>query len=126
MKKALKVIGKILLVLLAVLAIAVVGIFIWHRIMLEKEETLLEHPLGQLIEVDGHNMCVYTEGEGEHTLLFLSGSVPERSHSGVTPRASQIGIIFSDNGFVFFFFHSLIVLGNIPVFSENAFWLIDN
>ena len=74
MKKALKVIGKILLVLLAVIVIAVVAIFIWHRIMLEKEKPLLEHPIGQLIEVDGHNMCVYTEGEGKHTLLFLSGS----------------------------------------------------
>ncbi len=74
MKKALKTIGIIILALLALLVIAVAGIFIWHRIMLEKEKPLLEHPLGQLIEVDGHNMCVYTEGEGKHTLLFLSGS----------------------------------------------------
>ena len=74
MKKVLKTIGKIILVLLALIVILVAGLFIWHRIMLAKEEPLLEQPIGQLIEVDGHNMCVYTEGEGEHTLLFLSGS----------------------------------------------------
>ena len=74
MKKPLKKIGKCILVLLAVVIIAIAFVFIRHRIMLKQEESLLEQPLGQLIEVDGHNMCVYTEGEGKHTLLFLSGS----------------------------------------------------
>lgn len=74
MKKLLKTLGIIILALLALMFIAVAALFIWHRIMLTKEEPLLEQPLGQLIEVDGHNMCVYAEGEGEHTLLFLSGS----------------------------------------------------
>lgn len=27
-----------------------------------------------MVEIDGHNMCIYNEGEGEHTLVFLSGS----------------------------------------------------
>lgn len=74
MKRFLKTIGKIFLFLLALLVFAVAVLFIGHRIMLANEEPLLEKPIGQLIEVDGHNMCVYTEGEGEHTLLFLSGS----------------------------------------------------
>ena len=74
MKKAFKAIGKIFLALLAVIIIALVSVFIWHRIMLKQEESLLKQPLGQLVEVDGHNMCVYKEGEGLHTLLFLSGS----------------------------------------------------
>ena len=30
-------------------------------------------PLGELVEVDGHNMSIYVEGEGNHTLVFLSG-----------------------------------------------------
>ena len=34
----------------------------------------MEQLIGQLAEVDGHNMCVYEEGRGPHTLLFLSGS----------------------------------------------------
>lgn len=74
MKKFLKTIGRIIFALLALLVFAVAVLFIGHRIMLEKEKPLLEQPIGRLIEVDGHNMCVYTEGEGEHTLLFLSGS----------------------------------------------------
>jgi pimeloyl-ACP methyl ester carboxylesterase len=74
MKKVLKAIGRVIFALLALLVFAVVVLFIGHRIMLENEKPLLEKPIGRLIEVDGHNMCVYTEGEGEHTLLFLSGS----------------------------------------------------
>lgn len=74
MKKVLKIFGKIIIVFLALILIAVAALFIWHRIMLKREEPMLEQPLGQLVEVDGHNMCVYSEGEGEHTLLFLSGS----------------------------------------------------
>ncbi len=74
MKKVLKIIGKTILALLALVVIAVALVFIWHRIMLKQEEALLEQPLGQLVEIDGHNMCVYTKGEGQHTLLFLSGS----------------------------------------------------
>ena len=74
MKKVLKAIGIVILVLLAVIVITLAAVFIWHRIKLVQEEPMLAQPIGQLVEVDGHNMCVYTEGEGEHTLLFLSGS----------------------------------------------------
>ena len=74
MKKFFKFIGKALLVLLIVLVLALAVIFIYNRIKMKQEEPLLAEPLGQLIEVDGHNMCIYTEGEGDHTLLFLSGS----------------------------------------------------
>lgn len=74
MKKVLKIVGIIILVLLLVIVLALAAIYIYHRIKLKEEEPLLEMPLGQMVEVDGHNMCVYSEGEGEHTLLFLSGS----------------------------------------------------
>lgn len=30
-------------------------------------------PLGELVEVNGHNMSVYTEGSGDKTLVFMSG-----------------------------------------------------
>lgn len=30
-------------------------------------------PLGKIVEVNGHNMSVYIEGEGDKTLVFLSG-----------------------------------------------------
>lgn len=74
MKKALKNVGKVLLVLIIVLAVFVGSVYVYNRIMLNKEEPLMEKPIGQYVEVDGHKMNIYTEGEGDHTLLFLSGS----------------------------------------------------
>lgn len=46
---------------------------LFHQIMLKVEEPL-RAPLGQVVEVDGHKMSVYTEGTGDKTLVFLSGS----------------------------------------------------
>lgn len=43
-----------------------------HKIQLSKEEELFV-PTGQLVEVNGHQMHVYTEGSGEETLVFMSG-----------------------------------------------------
>ncbi len=74
MKKALKIAGKISLGLLAALLVVLAIVFVYNKIMLKKEAHLFEQPLGKMIEVDGHNMCVYTEGDGEHTIVFLSGS----------------------------------------------------
>ena len=74
MKKAFKMLGKILLALILVLAVSLFAVFVYNKIKMKQEEPLLEKPLGQMIEVDGHSMCIHEEGEGEHTLLFLSGS----------------------------------------------------
>lgn len=73
MKKALKITGKILLGILILLLVFLLAVFIYHRIMLHKEKPLLE-PLGQMVEVDGNNMSIYTEGEGSHTLVIMSGA----------------------------------------------------
>ena len=73
MKKALKVAGKVLLILLILLILFITGLFTVNKVMLAREAPL-RAPLGQTVEIDGHNMCVYTEGEGEHILVFLSGS----------------------------------------------------
>lgn len=73
MKKVLKTIGKVLLGLLALLVVFLIGMTIYNQIMLKKNIALYETPLGQMVEVDGHNMSVYTEGEGDHTIVFLSG-----------------------------------------------------
>ena len=74
MKKVFKILGKIILALVVVLAISLLTVYFYNRIKMKQEEPLLENPLGQMVEVDGHKMCVYEEGEGKHTLLFLSGS----------------------------------------------------
>lgn len=60
-------------IILGALTLIMAGIFINHKIRLNSEEELLT-PLGKLVEVDGHKMSVYTEGDGETTLVFMSGS----------------------------------------------------
>ena len=56
------------------LASALAATFAYNKVMLAEEAGMLEHPLGQMVEVDGHRMCVYVHGEGPRTLVFLSGS----------------------------------------------------
>ena len=73
MKKALRTIGRILLGLLLLLVIFLTVLFLYNRMMLDREEPL-RVPLGRMVKIDGHDMCIYTEGEGEHTIVFLSGS----------------------------------------------------
>ena len=73
MKKAFKIAGKVLLGLLILIAAFLLIMTIYNQIMFRKNKALYETPLGQLVEVDGHNMSLYTEGEGEHTIVFLSG-----------------------------------------------------
>ncbi len=68
-----KKVKKILLILLGIVAVFLLFTFVRHRIMLKQEEDLVK-PVGQMIDVDGHKMCVYTEGEGDTTLVFMSGS----------------------------------------------------
>ena len=72
MKRKLKMVLKVILTILTVLCVLLLAAFINHRIKIKNEASLLE-PMGQLVEVDGKNMCIYTEGEGEETIVFLSG-----------------------------------------------------
>ena len=71
MKKA-KVIMKVVIIIFMVLIVALVAIYINHRIQLNKEEEL-KTPLGKIVEVDGHKMSVYIEGNGDQTIVFMSG-----------------------------------------------------
>ncbi|WP_297957328.1 alpha/beta fold hydrolase [uncultured Ruminococcus sp.] len=73
MKKALKIFGKIMLGIVVLFALFLIVMTIYNQIMLRKNKDLYETPLGQLVEVDGHNMSIYTEGQGDHTLVFMSG-----------------------------------------------------
>lgn len=63
---------KLVLIVLSIIVILFLAIFINHKIQLKKESELLT-PIGQLVEVDGHKMNIYIEGEGEQTIVFLSG-----------------------------------------------------
>ena len=63
---------KVIFIIVAVIVLFIIVSFIRHKICSFRERKLLT-PLGKLVEVNGHNMSVYTEGEGDKTLVFLSG-----------------------------------------------------
>lgn len=71
MKRTKKVV-RVVVAIVVILAVLLLSIYINHRIHLNMESAL-RLPLGEIVEVDGHNMSVYIEGEGETTLVFLSG-----------------------------------------------------
>lgn len=73
MKKAIKVCVRIVVAVICLLVIFFLGIFVYHRVMLKRELPLTTEPIGTMTEVDGGMMCVYTEGSGEHTIVFMSG-----------------------------------------------------
>lgn len=72
MKKTLKTAGKALLALGLLLTVFLLAVFAYHRVKMKSEKALFK-PLGQVVEVDGHTMSLYVAGEGEKTLVFLSG-----------------------------------------------------
>ena len=63
---------KIIFIVLAAMLIVLLGIYINHQVHL-KAEAQLRLPLGQMVEVDGHNMSIYVEGTGDLSLVFMSG-----------------------------------------------------
>lgn len=73
MKKVLNKTLKVVLIIIAIIVLFVVVSFVRHKICSSNEKDLLT-PLGELVEVNGHNMSVYTEGSGDKTLVFMSGS----------------------------------------------------
>ena len=63
---------KVIIFLLVAFIVVLVAIYINHRVQLNKEEEL-RIPLGKLVEVDGHQMSIYVEGDGDKTIVFMSG-----------------------------------------------------
>ena len=63
---------KIILITATIIILLMVISFAHNKICSSKEKELLV-PLGELVEVNGHNMSIYTEGEGDKTLVFMSG-----------------------------------------------------
>lgn len=64
--------AKILFVIFIVIAAITLISFINHKIHSSQEKSLLA-PLGNMIEVNGHKMSIYSTGEGDKTLVFMSG-----------------------------------------------------
>lgn len=72
MKKGVKKIGIIIGIIIGLLIITIGISFINHKIQLSKEDGIFIHN-GKIVEVNGHEMHVYTEGYGNDTLVFMSG-----------------------------------------------------
>ena len=71
-KRTLRKLLKVVLIIAAIIILFVITSLVRHKICSSREKDLLT-PLGELVEVNGHNMNIYTEGEGDKTLVFLSG-----------------------------------------------------
>lgn len=73
MKKKKHIFRKVVLCILGLLAVFLLFSFIRHRVLLEGEKDLLT-PSGQMVDVDGHKMHVYSVGEGDKTLVLMAAS----------------------------------------------------
>lgn len=72
-KNPFKVIGLVLLVLIVICALFIAGLHFYDKSSLKKESELI-HQKGQLVEIDGKKMNIYTEGSGDKTLVFMAGA----------------------------------------------------
>ena len=72
MIRVLKVIGRLLLGILAVFLAFLIIVKIWNEIAMSHEKELLEDHPGEFVEIDGRNMNIYVEGDGDHTIVFMS------------------------------------------------------
>ena len=63
---------KTVLIIMIVIVAFLILVYVNHRVQSKKEEKTLT-PMGQLVTVDGPDMCVYSGGTGDVTLVFLSG-----------------------------------------------------
>ena len=70
--KILKKAAKVLLIITGVIAVALLICYINHSVRLAKEAKAIS-VMGTPVTVDGHTMNVYSEGDGEVTLVFMSG-----------------------------------------------------
>lgn len=73
LKKIIKFFGIALLSIVILITIFLFGVKIWNHVAMKGEEEMLAQHPGTCVEVDGHNMNLYIEGEGDHTLVFMSG-----------------------------------------------------
>ncbi|MFC9540303.1 alpha/beta fold hydrolase [Lysinibacillus sp. NPDC056959] len=59
-------------IITVILLVIIATSYIIHQKQLSKEDQLFT-PTGKMVEVNGHKMHVYIEGDGEDTLVFMSG-----------------------------------------------------
>lgn len=72
MKNIFKRIGMVIVGFFAIILLSIGVSFINHQMNLSREDALFI-PNGRMVEVNEHSMHVYSEGEGDVTLVFMSG-----------------------------------------------------
>ncbi len=72
MKKAVKYLGAFMGSVIAIVIVLLLISYVNHLVQLSKEDELVI-PNGQMVEVNGYEMHVYEEGDGDQTLVFMSG-----------------------------------------------------
>lgn len=72
MKNIFKRIGMVIVGFFAIILLSIGVSFINHQKNLSREDALFI-PNGRMVEVNEHSMHVYSEGEGDVTLVFMSG-----------------------------------------------------
>ena len=70
MKKILRNILRVILIVITVIALFVIISLVRHKVCSSREKDLLT-PLGELVEVNGHKMSVYTEASSPLWWGFL-------------------------------------------------------
>lgn len=73
MKKTLRVLMKIFLGLIVLLILLLASVFIYHRYQLSVEAKLINGK-GTLVDIGDKRLNVYSEGNGNNTFVFMSGS----------------------------------------------------
>lgn len=62
----------ILFSLIALIVLLLLASWTYHSIKITKEKKD-NPPIGEMVEVNGHDMHVYVDGDGEQTIVFLAG-----------------------------------------------------
>lgn len=70
--KVFKWIARVMLTLLVFISSIIIVSYINHHMQLSNEDEQLTAP-GEIVEVNGHDMHVFSEGDGEETLVFMAG-----------------------------------------------------
>lgn len=89
MNKKFKIIRKAFLIFIGVLILFLLGLFTWNRIQIKNE--IKRYPvIGEMVVVNNHKIHVYTEGSGDETLVFMSGSGTASPFYDFKPLWSQL------------------------------------
>ncbi|MBO0603093.1 alpha/beta hydrolase [Sporosarcina sp. E16_3] len=73
MRKMKRIFKIIVLSIIILFVVIISGSWVYHSTVLKKEIASTPAP-GVLVDVDGHQIHVYTEGDGVQTIVFLSGA----------------------------------------------------